>query len=408
MIINMSKKLVNSLILIFFLPSFILVTLKTSSLASGIVIASFFLLLYNYKILLNNNYSINYTTLFLFIASFLLCTSAYLYVVQDFSKPFYSMVILIMFFSSYIFAKYLSKLSFVSIIRSFEVFLFLLIFFGWLKLFYIPDCCGYSLAPKATFPFPEESHFALVFGMFAVAYSFVGKSKLVIVIFVNALLFSLLYPSLTLLIFSILILLGMLLRLKPFIFKFTIFVLFPLFLTLSFSLISNIDYFSSRLSFSESSNLTTLVFLQGWELAYLNFIKTNGLGLGFQMLGSSETITGVFTDSIGMFISGGSLNIEDGGFLAAKLIAEFGILGVSIVVFYIYWIIKIIFKTNYLHNVSNITDAEREKLLMYGIIFGFLIEMLLRGYGYFSPGFFLMITSVMYLKNKRINKRMNK
>lgn len=395
--------------ILFFLPSLIFVTLKVSSLALGLGIASLLILLLNYKIILEYRYNVKWVMLFVLFFLLLFISSAYIFIVEDIAKPLHSLVFVCIMISSFIFSKYLSKISFEEMKNSVLIFILLLLFIGWLKLFYIPECCNYDLHLKATFPFSEESHFALVLGMLAIAYSFFGELKWVLFILLNCLGLALLYPSLALLVFVMFVIFSLFMRLKPIIFKFFIFIFLPILLVLFLSIITNIDYFASRLSFSDSNNLTTLVFLQGWQLAYLNFIETNGIGLGYQMLGSSLTQTGPYTDAITSFASGNrALNIEDGGFLAAKLIAEFGVLGVLVVVFYIYWIIKIIFKTNYLHNRLNITDAEREKLLMYGIIFGFLVEMLLRGYGYFSPGLFLMITSIMYLNNQRINRKMNK
>jgi len=95
-------------------------------------------------------------------------------------------------------------------------------------------------------------------------------------------------------------------------------------------------YFKSRLTLDGLDNLTTLVFLQGWSLSYLNFFETTGLGLGFQMLGESGTKYSYFTDVI-FKLTGGSLNVSDGGFFAAKLIAEFGVVGVITVFLYLFF-----------------------------------------------------------------------
>ena len=173
--------------------------------------------------------------------------------------------------------------------------------------------------------------------------------------------------------------------------------LLPLGLVVIGYLINHVEYFSSRLSFEDSQNLTTLVWLQGWQLAYLNFMDTSGIGLGFQMLGKSTTSYGNITDIMSSLLNGGqALNTEDGGFLVAKLIAEFGFVGIFIVLFYSFFLVKIVYRLRKLYKKQLLTDYEKRKLLAYGIIFSFFVEMFLRGYGYFSPGVFLFLTSVFY------------
>lgn len=66
------------------------------------------------------------------------------------------------------------------------------------------------------------------------------------------------------------------------------------------------QYFSSRLNFSaDSSNMTTLVFLQGIDDAYRSLMNTSGLGLGFQMAGTDQP--GIYGYTIA-HISGSFLN----------------------------------------------------------------------------------------------------
>jgi hypothetical protein len=99
------------------------------------------------------------------------------------------------------------------------------------------------------------------------------------------------------------------------------------------------EYYSSRIDFSKSNeNLSALVFLSGWERAFLNFIETTGIGIGFQQLGYSGAIgqSRLILESIGL----GGLNLYDGGSLASKLISETGILGIILLFFYISYFIK--------------------------------------------------------------------
>lgn len=110
-----------------------------------------------------------------------------------------------------------------------------------------------------------------------------------------------------------------------------------LFPVIFFILISS-DYFLDRINLKpidEINNLSLLVFLSGWERAYLNFIETNGFGLGFNMLGHYGE-QGVAMDKV--FDSSGSyLNLYDGGSLAPKMISELGLIGVLLLVLYLFF-----------------------------------------------------------------------
>jgi hypothetical protein len=167
-------------------------------------------------------------------------------------------------------------------------------------------------------------------------------------------------------------------------------------------LVNSNEYFSSRLSFADSENLTTLVFFQGWHLAFLNMMKTSGFGLGFQMLGMPGTYLPEISETI-KTLTGNMFNLKDGGFLAAKVIAEFGVLGVIASLFYFVFITKFIFQTNKFKNIHpkniDMKYTSMNKLhLLNGLIFGFLVEYYFRGYGYFSPGLYLVFAILMSIR----------
>lgn len=398
MIIRLNKKLFFILSSIFLLPSFIFVSLHRNSLAAGLALILFIIFIYFSKIFFLQKFKKN-KILFLSISlSFLMASSIYSLLIYHVSKPILSLPILIIMIAvSYQLSKYLMKVKIDLIINSILWFILLILLFGWLRFLYIPEFLGY-VGAKATFPFSEPSHFALALGLLAVTYSFVGKQKWNIIIWLNMLLLSFLYPSLTLLVFTMMMIPAFVLKSKSLIFKFTLFILFPLSLVAIGYLINHMEYFSSRLSFEDSKNLTTLVWLQGWQLAYLNFMNTNGIGLGFQMLGKSTTVYGNITYIMSSLLGGGgSLNTEDGGFLAAKIIAEFGFVGVLLVFLYGFYLIKIVYRLRQLSKKYSLTELEKRKLLAYGIIFGLFVEMFLRGYGYFSPGVLMTFVAIFYL-----------
>jgi hypothetical protein len=133
-------------------------------------------------------------------------------------------------------------------------------------------------------------------------------------------------------------------------------------------------------------------------------VTTKGLGIGFQMLGMSDTIESSFTETIREFAVK-DYNLFDGGLLAAKVISEFGIIGVFFILYYIYFIFKfIIYSNKSWHKIKNNNNSTyinklKKRLLFLGILFGFLVEVFLRGYGYFSPGVFLVLVAIFYLRS---------
>jgi len=164
-------------------------------------------------------------------------------------------------------------------------------------------------------------------------------------------------------------------------------------------------YFAARLDVGLNYNTTTLFYLRGFEVAYLNFIDTHGLGLGFQMLGSKYTLTGDYHDLM-TFLNPNTVS-TDSGFLAAKIIAEFGFLGVISLIVYIYVVLWAILRANTIHRVlANMKDIRKHReatrrLFFMGVIVGLSVEIFLRSYGYFSPGVFLLLVAILYLKRYR-------
>jgi hypothetical protein len=154
-------------------------------------------------------------------------------------------------------------------------------------------------------------------------------------------------------------------------------------------------YFLDRLAISDTSNnLSALVYLQGLYDAYYSLEATNYLGLGFQLLGTqppSELSLTIQT------IAGTELNREDGSFLAAKILAEFGILGVIFIIYYLKISFQaVIFLRKQIFLINDRRDLKHQ--LVAAIIFAFSVELFVRGTGYFSPGVFLFIFALFYYK----------
>jgi hypothetical protein len=265
------------------------------------------------------------------------------------------------------------------------------------------------LLEKPVFPYSEESHYALAIGMLACGQVYVDKTSRSLFILTNMFLLAILFPNLTLLVFFLIAAFIFTMRFQP-IFFWTLLVsgLIGAIFFAKFVL-PHFEYFSSRLDFSETNNLTTLVFFQGWAMAWLNLVETQGVGLGFQMLGEVGTTYPHYTARI-VDLTGREFNTSDGGLLAAKVIAELGILGVVLVGLYLIFILRFVIKGNaWRYRVNILPLVERQeamkRLMLLGFAFGFLVEVFLRGYGYFSPGVFWLVTILYALDRMRARRQ---
>lgn len=96
----------------------------------------------------------------------------------------------------------------------------------------------------------------------------------------------------------------------------------------------DISYYTSRLDFKNTTNLSVLVYLSGIERAFLNFITSYGLGIGFQQMGVNGEI-GIYQQILAE-LDAPMLNIYDGSFISSKLISEFGVIGALMCIFYFF------------------------------------------------------------------------
>ena len=383
------------LFLMLVLPSFLHGFFGASSLSLGLLLASilvFFFVRKDYlpSLLLSLFYII-------FFAHYFIGLVFFDFKVKSFFS-FFSFIFLVFVayqVSSYIFNR---RESYYKIDDSILCFLFFLIFimllavisdFRFGKFFYNTH--------KPVFPFTEPSHAALAIAPFYTFGLLRLSKKYGFLLFSSLMFFSIIMQSFLLLIisFSCYFLFGIRGSLK-----------FPVFFValvpFIYFLFSN-DYYYQRLSLSNSStNLTALVYLQGIQDAFNSLKNTDGFGLGFQMLGYQPPSEAHYriVEIMGENDNHPGLNRFDGGFLAAKVIAEFGLIGVFFVVYYVFLLIFVIIK------IANLQYSEVKKmdpvfLLALCSIFSFSYELFVRGVGYFSPGVFLFLCSIFYLMKIR-------
>lgn len=142
-------------------------------------------------------------------------------------------------------------------------------------------------------------------------------------------------------------------------------------------------------------NLSSLVWINGWSQAFDTMISTSGLGLGFNQMGCGQyEFTGVHTEVIRKLTGGITLNARDGSLLAAKVIAEFGFLGVIIVavaaISCVYWVLEL--KNN--HKIREKVKLNNLALKAAGAT-TLLVLLFVRSASYFMFPLMLSITMML-------------
>ena len=139
----------------------------------------------------------------------------------------------------------------------------------------------------------------------------------------------------------------------------------------------------------ETINLSSMVWLNGWSQAYEHFIATRGLGVGFNQMGCGHFQSVGRYSSFMLSTVGTVLNFNDGSFMAAKLISEFGLFGFLLIVIFVYLSVKAIFS---LKMVSD--DFHNHSITLARAVGGMCLISLLfvRSAGYFQLPVILTIS----------------
>jgi hypothetical protein len=158
-------------------------------------------------------------------------------------------------------------------------------------------------------------------------------------------------------------------------------------------------YFSERLDLSSGTqNLSSLVYLQGWQIMFESWARTAGWGVGFQQLGVHGT--GVMAaDAIGSTVGVQDLNVLDGSFVFAKLVGEFGVLGL---------LIGIACTVLSVRSAWTLTQTNGRPVITLArcVAVGYLVDLFVRGTGYFTGSTLLALTSLAVLfGEKQVSRR---
>jgi len=164
------------------------------------------------------------------------------------------------------------------------------------------------------------------------------------------------------------------------------------------------SYFIDRFTLnykSDTANVSVLVYLSGLERAYLSLLDSAFIGLGFNRLGFVGP-KGYYQDILSN-MGLDYLNLYDGGANSFKLISELGIVGIFILLIYLYYFFKSI-------NIIKRTPLRPYQILLYSYFLAYFIELFVRGVGYFSfnlPFFLSSIYMIISNRNNRNNKHLN-
>ena len=161
----------------------------------------------------------------------------------------------------------------------------------------------------------------------------------------------------------------------------------------------DLDYYTQRLDLSlQSQSYSSLIYRQGWELAADALARSSGWGIGFQQLGYvpfSSPSADLLRVAIGV-----DSNVVDGGFTAAKLLAEFGIFGIVVLIGYLVIAIRcgLALRTQIDASAPRLSPVEA---LACSSVCGLVIDLFIRGEGYFSGSILLFEAALFFFWRQR-------
>ncbi len=185
--------------------------------------------------------------------------------------------------------------------------------------------------------------------------------------------------------------------------KFAIILLLPLIVFSFFYSDHIIDRFLGLFhnASSENTNLSSLVWLNGFSMAYQYLMLTNGLGIGFNQMGCNNYgEIGAYSALIAYGNNGVILNFEDGSFAASKIISELGLAGIFIVSTLTIYSLNVIYKAFAVKNNSFVNY-----LILAGAI-STLLCLYVRSAGFYQLHFIVAL-SMLLGQGQRANSLRN-
>lgn len=367
------------------MPSFLMVVFSFSSLAAGLIATSFLAFLLTLLSNLKRSIRIGRSYLVILVTAVISVLLSRYLVQQPLShKQVLAMVGLavLAFAAPTLLHHYFSR-NVRDVSRELRWTFFAFVVIGLVGVFWPIRLGPFAALNHPIFPFSEPSHFALAYGQVAALALFFFRRKGRLLVVTTSFLLAVGLPNTTMLMVALLLLFVTA--------SFRFLMIFPLVAGAVIGLLLNsspdsLAYFSDRLASGE--NLSHLVYMQGWESLISANLETNGIGIGFQNLGNEAP--GVATEIIRTLTNEIDLNREDGGFLLAKIVGEFGLLGLVATLFLL--ALAIWSGIRMRHELKFRLNTKRAIVLIpLGSVFISTVEILVRGVGYFSPTFILTI-----------------
>lgn len=400
-----------ALFFLFYIPPFFFVAFELRSMTVGFAVSIaiiFFLYHQSLPIIRLNKAS---------IIVFTLCVSllvhAILFILLDFDlrKFFAIILIIVMFVVAGFFSNAIRKYDDESVVLVCKLLatIALLIGFGSLVLDF--NYLNYDKYVKSIFPFSEPSHYVISVSSVFLATGVFVKTWLKTVLLFLTILLGVLIPSLVLLALSIVMMVvffGLPVKLKSILILATFLITGVVLIYLNHEA-TDYSYFVDRIKFDdENTNLTALVYMQGWEKMINSLRSTNGVGVG--LINMENTVPGYYGELI-YSIAGKYLNRAGGSFVASKLVTEFGIVGVVMLFAYIVLLFKSLSFFSRLNKYRRCKKivisglyAPANLIFAHSVIVVFAIELFARGVGYFSAGVFLFMMAIFLLLKDQTTK----
>jgi hypothetical protein len=372
----------------YLLPAFLLVLFGATSYSLPLLFISLFL--FFFIIASSKKTYFPKQAKFIFILILISAPFSFLFAGQPIlPKQFFSWVaLLICSIAIYSTLKILFSLDELLVVNTLLKVYFVFLLIGATSILFPATSFGYFQFAKPVIPFPEPSHFALGFVQIsAFVLPLLNKNQRLFVASAPFLL-GLLFPNLTLLVSSF-CLVCLLLRIRTLMFILLVFV-FVAYL-LANSELPIVLYILSRLSGDDGQNLSSLVYLQGWQSIYSALSSTNLIGLGFQNLGNEP-----LTEAGAMILeinNDSALNRLDGGFMLPKIIGEFGLIGILFVTFYFFNVVRSFLLIRNIMATTSLT-LHASMLIPVLALYSSIVEVFVRGVGYFSPSFIITLVLV--------------
>jgi hypothetical protein len=161
----------------------------------------------------------------------------------------------------------------------------------------------------------------------------------------------------------------------------------------------DLSYYTERLDldWANSINLSSLVYTQGWQMLEESLRNTYGWGVGFQQLGIVYTnVPASYRINI---IAGRDSNLQDGGFILAKLGSELGIFGLAFIAVYLIIAARSFLKVRAAAlGRQALSDGET---FARACVIGYSVETFVRGGSYFTGTFVLLLAALLFLYGNR-------